>query len=134
MNLDGSNFRNVDASGREQFGRLLGLDHAYSVAKKTYMATDATKGAPLALEIGPTLEGIHQRDQARACERRYASPNDALQVDNPAALGLFQEDAPRPKHFPWSLQVPLRRRDSPVVSGRRHSQARERSTNGGPLH
>jgi hypothetical protein len=64
----------MNTSRNERLGRLLGLDHAHSVAKRTYMATDTIKGAQLALEIGPTLDGIHQRYQARACERRLRDP------------------------------------------------------------
>jgi hypothetical protein len=33
----------------------------------------------------------------------YAIPNNAFQVDNPAALGLFQEDAQRAQTFPPAL-------------------------------
>jgi len=44
-----------------RLGRLLGLGHAYSAAKRTYMAADTIEGAQLALEIGPTLNGMMTR-------------------------------------------------------------------------
>ena len=39
-------------------GRLLGLGLPYAEAKATHMAADTVEGAQLALDLGPTLEGM----------------------------------------------------------------------------
>ena len=39
-------------------GRLLGLGMTYSTAKAEHMAADTVEGAQLALDLGPTLDGM----------------------------------------------------------------------------
>ncbi len=46
------------AGRNSRMGRFLGLGLSYSAAKTEHMAKDTVEGAQLALDLGPTLEGM----------------------------------------------------------------------------
>jgi glycerol-3-phosphate dehydrogenase (NAD(P)+) len=49
------------AGRNSRMGRLLGLGMTYSKAKADHMAADTVEGAQLALDLGPTLDGMLER-------------------------------------------------------------------------
>jgi glycerol-3-phosphate dehydrogenase (NAD(P)+) len=49
------------AGRNSRMGRLLGLGLTYSRAKDEHMAADTVEGAQLALDLGPTIEGMMAR-------------------------------------------------------------------------
>jgi glycerol-3-phosphate dehydrogenase (NAD(P)+) len=46
------------AGRNSRMGRLLGLGHSYTVAKRDFMAEDTVEGADLARAIGPALRRL----------------------------------------------------------------------------
>ena len=70
-------------------GRLLGLGLPYSRAKAEHMAEDTVEGAQLALDLGPTLEGMLASGALPDAELPLTrAVLDAVCRDHPLRLGF----------------------------------------------
>jgi glycerol-3-phosphate dehydrogenase (NAD(P)+) len=77
------------AGRNSRMGRLLGLGLTYSRAKQEHMAADTVEGAQLALDLGPTLEGMMQRgDPPKERMPLAAAIIDAVCRDRPLELAF----------------------------------------------
>jgi glycerol-3-phosphate dehydrogenase (NAD(P)+) len=77
------------AGRNSRMGRLIGLGHAYSVAKARHMAADTVEGAQLALDLGPTLERMLAEGSLPADRLPLtAAITAAICRDAPLALAL----------------------------------------------